>query len=115
MYILGGLDVVKMRQIKVFVQELRLKRWFLAVTNIYYLTSEWPGHKGSVGAFLSTQKSPQKSKLTKKNTLESKSTFLSPQKSGQKSFIDQKSAQKSALLSDQLKKVLKIEWVTQNR
>ena len=53
--------------------------------------------------FLSTQKSPQKSKPTQKNTLESKSTFLSPQKSVQKSFIDQKSAQKSALVSDQLK------------
>ena len=62
---------------------------------------------------MSTQKSPQKSKLTQKNTLESKSTFLSPQKSVQKSFIDQKSAQKSALVSDQLKKVLKKEWVTQ--
>ena len=54
---------------------------------------------------MSTQKSPQKSKLTQKNTLESKSV--------QKSFIDQKSAKKSALVSDQLKKVLKKEWVTQ--
>ena len=62
---------------------------------------------------MSTQKSPQKSKPTQKNTLESKSTFLSPQKSVQKSFIDQKSAQKSALVSDQLKKVLKKEWITQ--
>ena len=67
----------------------------------------------TLSAFLSTQKSPQKSKPTQKSTLESKSTFLSPQKSVQKSFIDQKSAQKSALLSDQLKKVLKKEWVTQ--
>ena len=57
--------------------------------------------------------STQKSKLTQKNTFESKSTCLSPQKSVQKSFIDQKSAQKSALVSDQLKKVLKNEWVTQ--
>ena len=67
----------------------------------------------TLSAFLSTQKSPQKSKPTQKSTLESKSTFLSPQKSVQKSFIDQKSAQESALVSDQLKKVLKKEWVTQ--
>ena len=62
---------------------------------------------------MSTQNCPQKSKPTQKSTLESKSTFLSPQKSVQKSFIDQKSAQESALVSDQLKKVLKKEWVTQ--
>ena len=43
MHILGGVDVVEMGQIKVFVQELGLKRWFLADTNMDYLTSEWPG------------------------------------------------------------------------
>ena len=30
-------------QIKVFVQELGLKQWFLACTNMDYLTSECPG------------------------------------------------------------------------
>ena len=44
MYILGGggggLDVVEMGQIKVFVQELGLKQGVLADTNIDYLTSE---------------------------------------------------------------------------
>ena len=43
MYILGGVDVVEMGQIKVFVQELSLKQFFLADTNMDYLTSEWPG------------------------------------------------------------------------
>ena len=43
MYILGGVDVVEMGQIKVFVQELGLKQGFLADTNMDYLTSEWPG------------------------------------------------------------------------
>ena len=33
MYILGGVDVVEMGQIKVFVQELGLKQWFLADIN----------------------------------------------------------------------------------
>ena len=42
MYKLGGVDVVEMG-IKVFVQELGLKQWFLACTNMDYLTSEWPG------------------------------------------------------------------------
>ena len=42
-YILGGVDVVEMGQINVFVQELGLKQWFLACTNMDYLTSEWPG------------------------------------------------------------------------
>ena len=40
MYILGGVDVVEMGQIKVFVQELWLKQEFLADTNIDYLTLE---------------------------------------------------------------------------
>ena len=35
--------MVEMGQIKVFVQELGLKQWFLADTNMDYLTSEWPG------------------------------------------------------------------------
>ena len=39
MYILGGVDVVEMGQIKVFVQELGLKRWFLVDANINYFTS----------------------------------------------------------------------------
>ena len=39
-YILGGVDVVEMGQINVFVQELGLKQGFLADTNIDYLTSE---------------------------------------------------------------------------
>ena len=43
MYILGGVDVVEMGQIKVFVQELGLKQGFLECTNMDYLTSEWPG------------------------------------------------------------------------
>ena len=43
MYILGGVDVVEMGQIKVFVQELGLKQGFLVDTNMDYLTSEWPG------------------------------------------------------------------------
>ena len=43
MYILGGVDVVEMGQIKVFVQKLGLKQGFLADTNIDYFTSEWPG------------------------------------------------------------------------
>ena len=44
MYILGGgVDVVEMGQIKVFVQELWLKQEFLADTNMDYITSEWPG------------------------------------------------------------------------
>ena len=43
MYILGGVDVVEMGQIKVFVQELGLKQGFLADTNMDYLTSELPG------------------------------------------------------------------------
>ena len=34
MYILGGVDVVEMGQIKVFVQELGLKQGFLADTNM---------------------------------------------------------------------------------
>ena len=38
-----GVNVVKMGQIKVFVQELSLKQFFLADTNMDYLTSEWPG------------------------------------------------------------------------
>ena len=42
MYILGGVDVVEMGQINVFVQELCLKQWFLADTNMDYPTSEWP-------------------------------------------------------------------------
>ena len=40
---LGGLDVVEMGQIKVFVQKVGLKQDFLADTNMDYLTSEWPG------------------------------------------------------------------------
>ena len=36
-----GVDVVEMGQIKVFVQESGLKRWFLAVTNMDYLTSNF--------------------------------------------------------------------------
>ena len=40
---MGGLDVVKIGQVKVFVQELGLKQGFLADTNMDYLTSEWPG------------------------------------------------------------------------
>ena len=39
----GGVDVVEMGQIKVFVQELGLKQGFLADTNMDYLTSECPG------------------------------------------------------------------------
>ena len=39
----GGVDVVEMGQIKVFVQKLGLKQGFLADTNMDYLTSEWPG------------------------------------------------------------------------
>ena len=35
--------MVEMGQIKVFVQELSLKQFFLADTNMDYLTSEWPG------------------------------------------------------------------------
>ena len=42
-YILGGVDVVEIGQIKVFVQELGLKQGFLADTNMDYLTSEWHG------------------------------------------------------------------------
>ena len=40
MYILGGVDVVEMGQIKVFVQEFGLKQGFWADTNMDYLTSE---------------------------------------------------------------------------
>ena len=40
MYILGGVDVVEMGQIKVFVQKLGLKQGFLADTNMDYLTSD---------------------------------------------------------------------------
>ena len=40
MYILEGVDVVEMGQIKVFVQELGLKQGVLADINIDYLTSE---------------------------------------------------------------------------
>ena len=43
MYILGGVDVVEMGQIKVFVQKSGLKQGFLADTNMDYLTSEWRG------------------------------------------------------------------------
>ena len=43
MYILGGVDVVEMGQIKVFVQELGLKQGFLECTNVDYLILEWPG------------------------------------------------------------------------
>ena len=43
---LGGIDVVEMGQIKVFVQELGLKQGFLADTNMDYLTSEWPRRLG---------------------------------------------------------------------
>ena len=55
-------------------------------------------HKGCAGPwvlFWALKKTLKRANSLKKNTL------------------DQKSAQKSALLSDQLKKVLKKEWVTQ--
>ena len=43
MYILGGVDVVEMGQIKVFGQKVGIKQGFLADTKMDYLTSEWPG------------------------------------------------------------------------
>ena len=43
MYILGGVDVVEMGQIKVFVQELGLKQGFLADTNIDLTTFTFMG------------------------------------------------------------------------
>ena len=43
MYILGGVDVVEMGQIKVCVQKVGLKQGFLADTNVDFITSEWPG------------------------------------------------------------------------
>ena len=49
MYILEGVDVVEMGQIKVFVQELGLKQGFLADTNMDYLTSEWSGTPNILG------------------------------------------------------------------
>ena len=49
MYILGGGDVVEMGQIKVFVQELGLKQWFLACTHMNYLFSKWPGTQNFKG------------------------------------------------------------------
>ena len=67
----------------------------------------------TLSAFLSTQKSAQKSKTTQKSALESKSTLLSAQKSAQTSGFAQKSAQmssftqKRAQMSKPLKKVLK--------
>ena len=67
----------------------------------------------TLSAFLSTQKSAQKSKNTQKSALESKPTLLSAQKSAQTSGFAQKRAQmssftqKRAQLSGPLKKVLK--------
>ena len=67
----------------------------------------------TLSAFLSTQKSAQKSKTTQKSALESKSALLSAQKSAQTSGFAQKRAQmssftqKRAQLSGPLKKVLK--------
>ena len=39
----GGVDVVKIGEIKVFVQKLCLKQGFLEDTNLDHLTSGWPG------------------------------------------------------------------------
>ena len=67
----------------------------------------------TLSAFLSTQKSAQKSKNTQKSALESKFTLLSAQKSAQKSGFAQKKAQMSSFTqkrahkSGPLKKVLK--------
>ena len=67
----------------------------------------------TLSAFLSTQKSAQKSKNTQKSALESKPTLLSAQKSAQTSGFAQKRAQmssftqKRAQMSGPLKKVLK--------
>ena len=43
MYGKGGVDVVKIGEIKVFVQKLCLKQGFFEDTNLDHLTSGWPG------------------------------------------------------------------------
>ena len=43
MYGKRGVDVVKIGEIKVFVQKLCLKQGFFEDTNLDHLTSEWPG------------------------------------------------------------------------